>query len=135
MKRPEKEINGEVALAVPDHKDKFLLLKRSQENSSSGEWTFPGGKIEENEAEREAAIRELQEETGLKGKIVNSGNEYIGEGELGYWKIYPFHIKVKSKKVELDYEHSEYKWLSIDELKNYETMGNLKSLKALDMIS
>lgn len=134
MERPQREINGEVALAVPESEEKFLLLKRSEENSSSGEWTFPGGKIEENETEREAAVRELKQETGLEGGIVDSGDSYIGEGELGYWKIYPFHVKVDSRKVELDYEHSEFKWLSLEELKDHETMGQMKSLEALDII-
>jgi len=134
MERPDEEINGEVALAVPEKENEYLLLKRSQENSSSGQWTFPGGKIEGNESEREAVLRELKEETGLKGEIMDAGETYIGEGELGYWKIYPFHVKVESKKVELDYEHSSFKWLSLEELKDHDTMGRLKALKSLDII-
>ena len=134
MERPEKEINGDVALAVPQYNEKYLLLERSEENSSSGEWVFPGGKIESNETPKEAARRELEEETGLKGEIKDAGENYIGEGELGLWKMYPFHIKVQQKEVELDYEHSEYKWLSLEELKNHDTMGQLKSLKALNII-
>ncbi len=125
MESPEKEINGEVALAVPQFEEKFLLLKRSEQNSSPGEWVFPGGKIEDGENPREAAKRELKEETGPN---------YIGEGELGYWKIYPFHLKVQEKEVELDYEHSDFKWLSLKELENHESMGQLKSLKALNLI-
>ena len=134
MERPEREINGEVALAVPEKDGEFLLLKRSQENSSSGEWVFPGGKIEENESPREAAVRELKEETELTGNILEAGETYMGEGELGYWKIYPFQMKVNSREIELDYEHSDYKWLELDELKEHNTMGQLKSLKALNII-
>lgn len=134
MERPEQEINGEVALAVPENNGEYLLLKRSKQNSSSGHWTFPGGKIEENENEREATIRELKEETGLAGEIKQHGEPYIGEGELGYWKIFPFHVEVESREVRLDYEHSEYKWLSLDKLRDHDTMGQLKSLKALDII-
>jgi 8-oxo-dGTP diphosphatase len=133
MERPEDEINGEVALAVPEKGGEYLLLKRSQENSSSGEWTFPGGKIED-ESRKSAALRELKEETDLEGEVLDSGEPYIGKGELGYWKIYPFHVKVGSKRVELDHEHSEFKWLSIDSLGSHETMGRLKSLKRLDII-
>ena len=71
---------------------------------------------------------------GLKGKIVNSGVNYIGELELGLWKIYPFCVEVESKKVEFDYEHSKFKWLSLEELKDLITMGRLKALKAFDII-
>ncbi|EHK02135.1 oxidative damage repair protein, partial [Candidatus Haloredivivus sp. G17] len=111
----------------------YLLLKRSQENSSSGEWTFPGGKIE-HESRKSAALRELKEETDLEGEIIDSGEPYIGKGELGYWKIYPFHVRVESKSVELDHEHSEFKWLSLANLASHETMGRLKSLEKLDII-
>jgi len=134
MERAEKEINGGVALAVPKHKNKYLLLKRSEENSSSGEWTFPGGKIENGENPEEAALRELKEETGLNGEIIETGEAYISEGELGHWKIFPSHIEVDQKEIELNHEHSKHKWLSLEQLKNHDTMGKMKSLKALDLI-
>lgn len=134
MRLPKEEVNGNVALAVSRYNKKYLILERSEQNSSSGEWVFPGGKIEKNEKPSEAAIRELKEETGLKGEILETGETYIGEGELGYWKIYPVHVKVDSTAVELDYEHSDYKWLELSELQEHETMGQLKSLKALNII-
>jgi len=134
VKQSEERVNGDVALAVPVHNEKFLILERSEQNSSSGEWVFPGGKIEESESPREAALRELEEETGLAGEILETGETYIGEGELGYWKIYPFHVKVESLEVKLDYEHSDHKWLDFSKLQEHDTMGQLKSLKALNII-
>ena len=132
--KPEaSKINGEVALAVPQNEEKFLLVKRSKENSSSGQWAFPGGKIEEGETAYDAALRELEEETGLSGEIIRQGNSYIGEGELGYWRIYPVHVEA-SGTVELDHEHSEFKWLNLEELQRHDTMGDLKSLEKLDII-
>lgn len=115
-------------------KKNFFYSKEANRTLVRGEWVFPGGKIEDGENPREAALREFEEETGLKGEIQDSGNNYIGEGELGYWKIYPFHLKVQEKEVELDYEHSDFKWLSLKELENHESMGQLKSLKALNLI-
>lgn len=134
MENQEQKINGDVALAVPNQEDKYLILKRSEQNSSSGEWVFPGGSIEENENSREAALRELKEETGLKGEIRREGSNYIGEGELGLWKIHPYYVKVEDRDVELNHEHSDYKWLTLEQLKQHDTMGQLKSLKALNII-
>jgi len=37
MKNSGEEVNGDVALAVPMYNQKYLLLQRSEENSSSGE--------------------------------------------------------------------------------------------------
>lgn len=40
-------------------------------HDSYGRWTFPKGFIEEGETAREAALRELREETGIAGRILS----------------------------------------------------------------
>lgn len=49
-----------------DHQ--LLLLQRRADQTLSGLWTFPGGHVEANEQPLQAAVRELEEETGIKGK-------------------------------------------------------------------
>ena len=44
-----------------------LLLKRPEGVHCGGLWSFPGGKVEDGEMPLQAAVRELFEETGLKG--------------------------------------------------------------------
>lgn len=44
--------------------DKLLLVLRGRA-PSKGLWAFPGGRVEEGEADEEAAIREMVEETGI----------------------------------------------------------------------
>lgn len=46
---------------------KFLLIK----NKRSAHWGFPKGHIENGETEKETAIREVFEETGLKIRIID----------------------------------------------------------------
>jgi 8-oxo-dGTP diphosphatase len=50
--------------------DKWLLTQHSDRG-----YEFPGGKVEENETAKEAAIREVKEETGGRIKTI----EYIGQ--------------------------------------------------------
>ncbi len=50
---------------VVRHGDTLLLARRAKE-PNLGKWVFPGGKIEPFESIRQAAERELLEETGLQ---------------------------------------------------------------------
>jgi ADP-ribose pyrophosphatase YjhB (NUDIX family) len=55
-------------LVTIDDSKRVLLVKRNVE-PKSGFWCLPGGFIELGENPEEGALRELEEETGLKGKI------------------------------------------------------------------
>ena len=57
-------------LVVIDASERLLLVKRSVE-PKKGHWCLPGGFIELNELPHESALRELKEETGLKGVVDN----------------------------------------------------------------
>jgi len=57
-----------VAILVRNQKNQLLLVKRSVE-PAKGRWCLPGGFIEVGESIEEAVLRELEEETGLKGEV------------------------------------------------------------------
>ncbi len=56
------------AVVVLDDEHLLLLVKRAME-PAKGTWCLPGGFVESDETPAEGAIRELQEETGLKGTV------------------------------------------------------------------
>jgi mutator protein MutT len=68
MKReyPDKPLVGVGAIIV-EH-DQVVLVKRAHA-PLQGEWSIPGGMLEVGETLREAAVREVLEETGLRVEV------------------------------------------------------------------
>jgi ADP-ribose pyrophosphatase YjhB (NUDIX family) len=52
-----------------DAADRLLLCRLSAVTAAPGAWTLPGGGVEFGEHPEAAALRELEEETGLVGTI------------------------------------------------------------------
>jgi ADP-ribose pyrophosphatase YjhB (NUDIX family) len=53
-----------------DDQSRLLLCRLSDLTEAPGSWTLPGGGIEFGEHPEAGALRELTEETGLEGRIV-----------------------------------------------------------------
>jgi len=63
------------AIALSD--DRLLMIRRGH-GPGAGEWSVPGGKVEPGELVAEAVVRELAEETGLRGVC----GELVGVAEI-----------------------------------------------------
>ena len=73
-----------VAVVARDDEGKILLIKRKIE-PRKGEWALPSGFMEIEETPTQAALRELAEETGLKGKYKKLIGVYSNKSEIhGY---------------------------------------------------
>lgn len=131
-----KDVEGEVAIGVVrNQENRYLLMRRSESNSSSGKWTFPGGKIEKSEEPSEAAVREIREETNLKTTAVHVGETYLNEGELGWWKIHPVLLELKNDEynLKMNHEHDKYQWIDLNQLENFDTLGEMKAPEKLGL--
>lgn len=69
------------AALVRNDKGEVLLVKRGHE-PGRGKWALPSGFIEIDETPEKACLRELREETGLKGEIVRLAGVYSQESLL-----------------------------------------------------
>lgn len=90
----------------------YLLL-----HYEAGHWDFPKGNVEEGEGERETALREIKEETGIKKVVFEEGFRnvihyfYKREGKTIYKEVVFSLAKTDEKKVTLSFEHIGFEWL------------------------
>lgn len=71
-----------VGAIVVDDAGRFLLIRRANP-PAQGQWSLPGGRVEPGEDWRDAVLRELDEETGLRGRIVRPVGEVRREAPQG----------------------------------------------------
>lgn len=132
----EEEVN-EVVAAVPycPEKDKFLLVKRSSlRKRFPNEWEFPSGFLEDEKIQK-GALRELEEETGLIGQIIRTGENFEVNTEKYQFRIHPVLVKVGFEDIELSEEHEDYEWIEISEIDKFNTVPQLKEdLEALEVL-
>tara|TARA_A100000164_G_C21856199_1_gene747657 strand:- start:469 stop:927 length:459 start_codon:yes stop_codon:yes gene_type:complete len=102
----------------------FLVIKRSKADHRAGQWTIPGGHIDDDDNSIEdGALRELEEETGLK--CSKTDLIYLGEPKN---KKYYFLTRKWTGEVDVlipnpesgIIEHDDFKWLTINEVKDLE---------------
>lgn len=60
---------AKIVLGIVIQENKILLIKRKKADKSLV-WAFPGGKIEAEETPKDAVIREIMEETGVRAHVL-----------------------------------------------------------------
>ena len=99
---------------VKNEEGKYLFIKRN------GRWDLPKGKLEENEKKRDAAVREVEEECGirvkrLEEKMLKTYHVYELKGKpvlkVSHW--YAMRSKANQKLVpQIEEGITEVKWLA-----------------------
>lgn len=106
------------AIVVNDNKD-VLLLKRAPNLLRGGKYDIPGGFMDRDENLQECVLRELYEETHIKGEIdflfrVNDNPKRPKEDRQNVDVIYV--VKDVEGKIQTDHESTEAGWFSQQDL-------------------
>ena len=120
----EGELKTVGIVACLNDEQQFLVIRRSDIDDREGQWTMPGGHIDEKDGSIEAgAARELKEEANLTCKI----NDLVYLGQRKPEKHF-FLTQKWTGEVDVDrpnpktgdIEHDDWKWLKINEIKDLE---------------
>ncbi len=112
---------------IIDEQNRFLIVRRSDTDWWRPlHWEIPGGKIDDtDETANHAAIREVQEETGLELIQCRYMELYKSERITKFYFIsrwWTGDVGVPITQENGVIEHDAYKWASIDDLKNQEDL-------------
>ena len=94
----KKKLEGAAILVLNEKGERMRYVNVQESHFAPEQWGFPGGKLEEGETPKEAAIRETEEETQLRvqevrslGIFNNAVAAYVSDSYEG--------------QVEIDFEH------------------------------
>ena len=121
------------------NEQKVLLLQyatgqKEGEWDLQGHWDFPKGHVDKGETEIETAIRELEEETGIKNIILLDNfrktiNYKIQKRDRKISKEVVFFIATTAEtEINLSHEHVDYGWFDFTSALKQLTYDNARSV-------
>ncbi len=121
----KKETNG----SKESNEPKVLVTQHSKHKG----WDFPKGHREIYESEEQTAVREVEEETGVKAEIIERVGEtryfYYEDKEKVFKTVVFFLMKYVGRgEASTAFEVSDMKWLPIDEVEDQLTFKDTKKL-------
>jgi 8-oxo-dGTP diphosphatase len=115
---------GDRACAVVVEEGKLLMVRQTYRGQSF--WTFPGGAIEPGETPEGAAVREVQEETGLAIRVVQVLSQRLRVTATGTYFCYLGRVIEGQARLGLDpelpgdaQELHDLHWFSLDDIRDY----------------
>lgn len=126
-RRKAKKACGAIVYRMRFRRPRYLVVR----HAGGGHWGFPKGHVEPGESERETAIREVHEETGLNVSFRERFYEriYYLTGKGRRKEVVFFLSRVRRPRVKLQLsEVTDYRWLSFWETRELLTYENTKLL-------
>lgn len=113
------------------YQDRILLLKRSDKvGTYQGKWNCISGYLDEVKSIYQKALEEIKEELDIDrdnvlsmrlGETYSFTDERIGKTYI----VHPILVELKNQPaIRLDFEHTEYRWIKPEELKDFDIVPN-----------
>jgi len=116
-----------VVVSAVRNKDGEIFVARRNTEPGKNRWALPGGFIELNESPEEACLRELEEETSLKGRVKRLIGVYIQNIRYyGSILVVAYEINVLKNKILLNSELKEGKFFSKKDIPNIPFLSHRK---------
>lgn len=109
---------------------KILMLKRPDDSHSyPGRWSLCAGKLEKGETPEQAAVREIEEETGIRDtKFIGGLPPVIVREDRIMWKVYPFIFDAGDTTPVLNDENDDYRLVTLDEMDSLNLVEKTKDV-------
>ncbi|MBI2426533.1 MAG: NUDIX domain-containing protein [Candidatus Kerfeldbacteria bacterium] len=98
--------------------DQYLVIRRSlHDHEDPGAWDLPGGGLEIGEQPFDGVLRETAEEAGISIRVLHPLTVWAFHTH-GRWSVeLEVFCEYVSGDIRLSTEHTEYKWVTKEELK------------------
>lgn len=100
---------------------------------NQGKWDFPKGNMEEGESELQTVLREVREETGLRGIRVLDGFRrvieyfYRRDGKNVHKRVVYFLAGTSEDTVKISHEHQGFGWFTYEQALKKASYENSKA--------
>lgn len=105
-----------VVAAVIRDEDLYLACRRRGNHELAGKWEFPGGKVEANETDESALIREISEELGIEVRV----DDFIIQSTITHGLVeinmFTYFVRLTGDRPTQSSDHDRLEWLTAHEL-------------------
>lgn len=131
--QPMPSLLCDLGVAARVVKNDRVLLVQEAKGPHASRWGFPKGHVDQGESPEEAALRELDEESGLKGRVMGLAGvrTALRKDEPAVFLCYDVHVD-EDNQPSLSDEISSIQWFSLGEIASLQWVSETMHQLAID---